>query len=500
MRDMAVAYSRASTGIHAPLVSVEVHLTRGLPRMTIVGLPATAVKESKDRVQSAIINSGFDFPLRKITINLAPADLPKQGGRFDLPIALGILAASKQLDADHLKHFECIGELALSGEIRPATGVLSFVIGSKLEKKHCIIPMLCANDAHYAKHEDCYGASHLTEVVRHIQKIQTLTKIQAHTQTLTPVQLPDMADVQGQAQARRALEIAASGGHNLLMIGPPGVGKSMLASRLPSIIPPIAPHESLTIGQIHSLHQHGLTPEHWQHPPFRSPHHSISTAALIGGGNPPTPGEISLAHHGILFLDEFNEFQRSAKEALREPLETGMIHISRAKHSSAFPANFQLIAAINPCPCGYFNDLSGRCHCTSEQIRKHHAKISGPLLDRIDIKIRLHRLNHQLLLQPKGQENSATIRKRTTLAREKQIERQQMSNASLGSTELKMHLHLSQEATQYWLKVSQEHASPRALIKWLKIARTIADLEGSVSTERTHLIEAKILQEPSAST
>lgn len=496
MRDMAVAYSRASTGIHAPLVSVEVHLTRGLPRMTMVGLPATAVKESKDRVQSAIINSGFDFPLRKITINLAPADLPKQGGRFDLPIALGILAASKQLSAEYLKNFECIGELALSGEIRPATGVLSFVIGAKLEKKHCIIPMLCANDAHYAKHEHCYGASHLSEVVGHIQKIHTLTKIIPQNQAMPTIKRPDMADVQGQPQARRALEIAASGGHNLLMIGPPGVGKSMLASRLPSIIPPIEPDQSLTIGQIHSLHQHGLSPEHWQHPPFRSPHHSISTAALIGGGNPPTPGEISLAHHGILFLDEFNEFQRSAKEALREPLETGVIHISRAKHSSAFPANFQLIAAINPCPCGYFNDSSGRCHCTSEQIRKHHAKISGPLLDRIDIKIRLHRINHQLLIQPKSQEKSAVIRERTTMARQRQIKRQQMTNASLGSAELKAHLNLSQAATKYWLKVSQENASPRALIKWLKIARTIADLENSSTTECNHLIEAKILQEP----
>lgn len=488
--NMAVVYSRACSGIKSPLVSVEVHLSRGLPSMTIVGLPATAVKESKDRVRSALVNSGFDFPLRRITINLAPADLPKQGGRFDLPIALGILAASQQLPNDLLSQCEFIGELALSGQLRAVQAVLPFVIAAQQHQRHCIIPADNAQEASYVEHQHAFSAPHLLDVVAHLQQKNTLNIIPNPPRHNDPRQLPDIADVQAQLQARRALEIAAAGGHNLMMIGPPGVGKSMLASRLPGLLPPLENQQRLDVGSLHCLHHQGLAAEQWQHPPFRSPHHSISTAALIGGGNPPCPGEISLAHHGVLFLDELPEFQRSAKEALREPLETGQVCIARAKHSLQFPARFQLIAAMNPCPCGYADDKSGQCQCAHEQIKRYQARVSGPLLDRIDIKIRLHPVDHHLLIQPKKQENSQTVRERICKARDFQIQRQGTINTRLNTEELQQHLQLSEDAKKLWIQQSQRRISARAMVKLLKVARTIADLQHSNSIKKHHITES----------
>ena len=490
---LAVAYSRGRSGIDAPLVTVEVDVANGLPALNIVGLPETAVKESKDRVRGAIINSHFEFPMQRITINLAPADLPKEGGRFDLPIALGILAASGQIPASRLSQYECIGELSLGGDLRPVTGVLPVAIHARNRQKPLILPKENSDEASLVKSIEIVPAEHLLDVCAHL-----------NGQALIPAWIPavttpvsehglDFADVHGQYHVKRAFEIAAAGNHNVLMLGPPGTGKSMLASRLPTILPPLTEQQAQETAAIASISDQGLDVANWLKPPFRAPHHTASAAALVGGGSNPRPGEISLAHNGALFLDELPEFDRKVLEVLREPLETGHITISRATRQADFPARFQLIAAMNPCPCGYLGDASGRCHCSSEQVARYRARISGPLLDRIDMHLVVPRVSHEVLRKgaPEGDESSAAIRMRVVAARNTALARQGKANASLCAKEVKGLCGLTEQGHQLLEQAMDKFGlSHRAYHRILKVARSIADLAGSTQIEIPHLSEA----------
>ncbi len=489
---LAVAYSRGRVGVAVPLVTVEVHLANGLPALNIVGLPETAVKESRDRVRAAIANAHFEFPMQRVTINLAPADLPKEGGRYDLAIALGILAATGQIPKKRLAEYECVGELSLSGEIRAVSGVLPVALACRDNGKALILPSANYAEAALIETVTLAPAEHLLEVSAYLNGQSPLPEppVQAAPERIQ--EIPDFAEVKGQFHVKRALEIAAAGQHNMLMLGPPGTGKSMLAARLPSILPPLTEQQAIEAAAIASISDKGFDPKNWRRPPFRAPHHTASAAALVGGGGNPRPGEISLAHHGALFLDELPEFDRKVLEVLREPLETGQITISRAARQAEFPARFQMIAAMNPCPCGYLGDSSGRCHCTQEQVARYRNRISGPLLDRIDLHLDVPRLELSALTAaaPPG-ECSADIQSRVVAARQRAQARQGKANAWLTVKEINDICQPDPDGEQLLTTAMTRFAlSHRAFHRILKVARTIADLACAEAIAPAHISEA----------
>ncbi len=484
--------SRAREGIEAPEVTVEVHLSGGLPALSIVGLPEMAVKESKDRVRGALLNGRFHFPAGRVTINLAPADLPKEGGRFDLPIALGILGASGQVRSDGLACLEFLGELALSGDLRPVAGVIPVAVAARDAGRTLILPAENAAEAALVSGLDVRPARHLLEVCEHLNGVAPLAAQAAPTETAPPRDGPDLRDVRGQEHAKRALEVAAAGAHSLLFLGPPGTGKSMLASRLPGILPELSEAEALETAAVRSVSGvAAFDPARWRERPFRSPHHTASGVALVGGGSNPRPGEISLAHLGVLFLDELPEFDRRVLEVLREPLESGHIHISRAARQAEFPARFQLIAAMNPCPCGYLGDPGGRCRCTVEQVARYRSRISGPLLDRIDLHVEVPRLPPGLLGATEPAEGSADVRVRVARARERAMDRSGKPNGALATAEVNRHCTLDSAGRSLLEQAMQRLGlSARAYHRVLKVARTIADLAGAEAIGAAHLSEA----------
>ncbi|MBW8189909.1 YifB family Mg chelatase-like AAA ATPase [Neiella marina] len=489
---LAVIHSRAVVGMDSPEVTVEVHLSAGLPSFSIVGLPETSVKEAKERVRSALLNAGFDFPARRIVVNLAPADLPKEGGRFDLPIAIGILAASEQCQSDKLSQVELAGELALSGELRPVQGVIPAVIASQQANRQLMLPETNGAEAALIEASHCVTARHLLAVTSWLNGQSELALALPAKLNKQPLQHADMQDVIGQQQAKRALTIAAAGRHHLLFYGPPGTGKTMLASRLPGILPTMSVQEALASATVYSISHQGFNASNWRQRPFRAPHHSSSAVALVGGGSQPRPGEISLAHHGVLFLDELPEFDRKVLDMLRQPLESGQITISRAARQLDFPAQFQLIAAMNPSPCGNWGNPHVGCRSTPDEIRRYLNKLSGPLLDRFDMSLEVPALPADKLHQQQSDgESSATIRQRVELARLKQLQRQGCTNAQLSSSQLHQFCLLSPDNLTLLQRIVQQFGlSARAHQRIIKVARTIADLDGSDSIAQTHLTEA----------
>ena len=504
---LSLVQSRALRGLEAARVTVEVHLANGLPSFTLVGLADVEVKEARERVRCAIQNAGLQFPHnQRITVNLAPADLPKDSGRLDLPIALGILAASGQIDGSRLADYEFAGELSLTGALQPVRGALAMALAlhSTTAVPKLVLPPGNAEEAALVPGSQVYRARHLLDVVRQFVPPGSTAAAQDDTEPVaddgwcrveavlhTPHRTgPDMADVKGQAGAKRALEIAAAGGHSLLMVGPPGSGKSMLAQRFAGLLPPMSCEEALQSAAISSLRGR-FAIENWGQRPTCSPHHSASAVALVGGGSPPRPGEVSLAHHGVLFLDEMPEFQRTALEALREPLETGAITISRAAQRCEFPARFQLVGAMNPCPCGYLGSASHRCRCTPDQIRRYQSKLSGPLMDRIDLHVDVPQVPHSDLLGAQLGESSTSIRQRCVAARQRAMDRQGSSNMALQGQAIDQHALLAADALQFLhMAAARLGWSARGTHRTLKVARTIADLAGSQHTQNGHVAEA----------
>jgi magnesium chelatase family protein len=499
---LCLVQSRALLGLEAASVTVEVHLANGLPSFTLVGLVDVEVKEARERVRSAILNAGLEFPhSKRITVNLAPADLPKDSGRFDLPIALGILAASGQIDAARLAGHEFAGELSLSGRLRPVRGALAMALALHTGgvTTRLVLPADSAQEASLVPGAEVYGARHLLDVVAQFlpaggdaaAPLEAEGWAKAHPPAhASAVRHPDLADVKGHAAARRALEIAAAGGHSLLMVGPPGSGKSMLAQRFAGLLPDMSVREALESAAIASLGGRFST-ERWMRRPTSSPHHTASAVALVGGGSPPRPGEISLAHHGVLFLDEFPEFSRAALEALREPLETGTITIARAARRAEFPARFQLIAAMNPCPCGHLGSTLRACRCTPDQVSRYQGKLSGPLLDRIDLHVEVPAVTAEELLEAPAGESTEALRERAVQARARALDRQGKTNHALQGAEIDRHAPLATAALKFMHAAAAKLGwSARSTHRALKVARTVADLAGSEAIEPAHVAEA----------
>jgi magnesium chelatase family protein len=486
---LAVIRSRALAGVDAPPVDVEVDIAGGLPAMTLVGLPEAAVKEAKDRVRAAVANAGYDFPLGRVTVNLAPADLPKEGGRFDLPIAVGLLAASGQLSEGAGRDHELLGELTLDGGLRAVRGTLAAALAAGAGERPLVVPADNAAEA-AAGPRPVYGARSLAEVTAFLRGDAELAPAQPEHRDAEPP--TDLLAVRGQHQARRALEVAAAGGHGLLFSGPPGTGKTLLARCLPGIQPPLTPEAQLAVARIRSVQgdpEVALDPV----PPFRAPHHSASPAALVGGGSPPRPGEITRAHHGVLFLDELPEFDRRVLESLREPLESGRVTVARANRSETFPADFQLVAAMNPCPCGYQGDPRHACRCSPAQLNRYHSRLSGPLLDRMDLLVSVPALEATELRPdaPPDGEDSATVRARVAAARDRQLARDGVPAARLTASAVEQSCRPDDAGLRFLESaVQQLGLSARAYHRVLRVARTVADLAGEESVASGHIAEA----------